>query len=283
MRSAIICRHVCTKAVHSVMMPKQKVMKANQIRGPKVRTAIVDGSWKAMLAIVKINMETEYRLPTFNSRSLSIEVTDALEMTPLSSRLSEHKIPAMLQSRRSTFRRILLRHSSSILSLSPSSSASCCWSCNSRMDSSADCWLDALFFILSRLGGMRGSRSLRRKAHHVGRLWKEPERAYRSTIQIGVHIRLQKLRTFPGADLQGSVAYRGAVPHDNSAADYLAMTKPLMWRSACGYHRLTCRTCRQACQSAVRVWREAHHRGWPEFVSQFQGLLHAHYHNSISK
>lgn len=125
------------------------------------------------------------------------------------------------------------------------------------MDSSADCWLDALFFMFSRLGGMRGSRSLRRKAHHVGRLWKEPERAYRSTIQIGVHIRLQKLRTFPGADLQGSVAYRGAVPHNNSAADYLAMTNPLMWRSACGYHRLTCRTCRQACQSAVRVWREA--------------------------
>ena len=59
MRSAIICRHVCTKAVHSVMIPKQTVMKENQMRGPKVRTAIVEGSWKAMLAMVKMKIETE--------------------------------------------------------------------------------------------------------------------------------------------------------------------------------------------------------------------------------
>ncbi|EAT77443.1 hypothetical protein SNOG_15218 [Parastagonospora nodorum SN15] len=63
-------------------MPKQKVMKANQIRGPNVLTAIVDGSWKAMLAIVKMKIETEYLLPTLSSKSLSIEVTEAEEMTP---------------------------------------------------------------------------------------------------------------------------------------------------------------------------------------------------------
>ena len=133
------------------MMPKQKVIKANQIRGPKVRTAIVDGNWKAMLAIVKMKIETEYLLPMSSSRSLSIDVTDALDITPLSSRLSEHKIPAMLQSRRSTFMRMLLRHSSSILSLSWSSDSSYVSSCTSRIDSSAECWLAALFVMFLRL------------------------------------------------------------------------------------------------------------------------------------
>jgi hypothetical protein len=55
---AIICFHVVTKAVHMVIKPKLKVMKANHLRGPKVRTAIVLGSWKAMLAIVKMKMLT---------------------------------------------------------------------------------------------------------------------------------------------------------------------------------------------------------------------------------
>jgi hypothetical protein len=57
-RNAIICFQVVTKAVHMVIKPKLKVMKANHIRGPKVRTAIVLGSWKAMLAIVKMKMLT---------------------------------------------------------------------------------------------------------------------------------------------------------------------------------------------------------------------------------
>jgi hypothetical protein len=57
-RRAIICFQVVTKAVHMVIKPKLKVMKANHIRGPKVRTAIVLGSWKAMLAIVKMKMLT---------------------------------------------------------------------------------------------------------------------------------------------------------------------------------------------------------------------------------
>jgi hypothetical protein len=42
--NAIICFHVCTNAVHKVMIPKQNVMKANQILGPNVRHAMVEGS-----------------------------------------------------------------------------------------------------------------------------------------------------------------------------------------------------------------------------------------------
>lgn len=56
--SAIICFQVVTKAVHMVIKPKLKVMKANHLLGPKVRTAIVLGNWKAMLEIVKMNMLT---------------------------------------------------------------------------------------------------------------------------------------------------------------------------------------------------------------------------------
>jgi hypothetical protein len=41
------------------MMPKQKVMKLNQILGPNVRTAMVDGSWNAMDAMVKMKIDTE--------------------------------------------------------------------------------------------------------------------------------------------------------------------------------------------------------------------------------
>jgi hypothetical protein len=62
-----------------VMTPKHVVINENQMRGPNVRTAIVDGSWNAMLAMVKMKMETEYRFPTSSSRSESMLVTDALE------------------------------------------------------------------------------------------------------------------------------------------------------------------------------------------------------------
>jgi hypothetical protein len=121
-------------------------MKENQILGPKVRTAMVEGSWNAMLAIVKMKMEMEYLLPTSSSRSESMEVTDALEMTPLSRRLSEQRRPAMLQRRRSTFRRMVVRHSSSVLSLSVKM-VSCSSSRSSRTDSSAECWLGGRFVI----------------------------------------------------------------------------------------------------------------------------------------
>lgn len=103
MRNAIICFQVWMNPVHRVIEPKQQVINENQRRGPNVLTAIVDGSWKQMLAIVKMKMETEYRLPLSRSRSDNMEVTEALEMTPLSSKLRLHKIPAIVQRRKSTF------------------------------------------------------------------------------------------------------------------------------------------------------------------------------------
>jgi hypothetical protein len=42
---------------------------------------------------------------------------------------------------------------------------------------------------------------------------------------------MQKLRI---CQVQISVDYRGAVPHTNSAASYVAMANPLLWRSAHG-------------------------------------------------
>ena len=79
-------------------------MTLNQIRGPNVRTAIVDGSWKTMLEIVKMKIETENRFPV-RSRSLIIEVTEADDITPESRRFRLHNRPAMVQRRRSTFSR----------------------------------------------------------------------------------------------------------------------------------------------------------------------------------
>lgn len=92
------------KAVHIVITPKANVIVANHILGPNFLTAIVEGSWKAMLEIVKMKMATLYRFPD-KSRSFNIEVTLAEEMIPESRRLREHKMPAMVQRRRSTFRR----------------------------------------------------------------------------------------------------------------------------------------------------------------------------------
>jgi hypothetical protein len=130
------------------MMPKENVMNENQILGPNVLTAIVEGSWKAMLAIVKMKMETEYRLPTSNSRSLNMEVTEAEDMTPLSRRLRLHNKPAILQRRKSTFNRIPFSQASSMPSLSLSRTASCSSRCTSRMESSSDARLPGNFDIL---------------------------------------------------------------------------------------------------------------------------------------
>jgi len=82
-------------------MPKQVVMLAKKRRGPMKRKRIVDGSWKVMLATVNMNIETEYLFP-LRSRSSSIDVTEAEEMMPLSSKLRLHSRPAMVQRRRST-------------------------------------------------------------------------------------------------------------------------------------------------------------------------------------
>ncbi len=107
-RSTIICCQVRTKPVHRVMRPNRNVMLLNQMRGPKVRTATVQGSWNAMLDRVKTKMATEKRLPWSKPKSESIEVTDALEMTPLSRRSRLQRIPAIVHSRRSTFSRMRL-------------------------------------------------------------------------------------------------------------------------------------------------------------------------------
>jgi hypothetical protein len=102
--NAIICFQVLTKAVHIVIRPKLNVMKANHLLGPKVRTAIVLGSWKAILAIVKMKMLTLYLFPV-RSKSVSIDVTEADEMTPESRRFKEQRTPAIVQRRMSTLRR----------------------------------------------------------------------------------------------------------------------------------------------------------------------------------
>jgi hypothetical protein len=89
------------KAVQRVMRPKQVVIVAKKRRGPMKRRRIVEGSWKMMLLRVNIQMETEYRFPV-KSRSLSIDVTEAEEMMPLSSKLRLQSRPAIVQRRRST-------------------------------------------------------------------------------------------------------------------------------------------------------------------------------------
>lgn len=56
--SAIICRQVWMNAVLSVMIPNAIVEQAKKILGPRRRTKMVAGSWKAMEAMVKMKMET---------------------------------------------------------------------------------------------------------------------------------------------------------------------------------------------------------------------------------
>lgn len=87
-----------------VIRPKATVMPANQIRGPNSLTAMVEGSWNVTLAIVKIKIAIEYLLPP-SPRSSIILVTEALEMTPLSSKSRLHRMAAMVHRRRSTLRR----------------------------------------------------------------------------------------------------------------------------------------------------------------------------------
>lgn len=100
----IICHHVVTKAVPIVTTPNPIVMTGKNLLGPYVRTAIVAGSWKTMLANVKMNMLTQYLLPD-KPRSSRIEVTLAELMIPLSRRFRDARIAAIEHSRRSTFSR----------------------------------------------------------------------------------------------------------------------------------------------------------------------------------
>jgi len=92
------------KAVQSVIVPNATVMEENQILGPNRRTAIVAGSWKVIDAMVKMKMLMLNLFP-YRPRSSGIEVTEAEEMTPESSRLREQRIPAIVHKRRSTLRR----------------------------------------------------------------------------------------------------------------------------------------------------------------------------------
>ncbi|OJD20912.1 hypothetical protein ACJ73_07749 [Blastomyces percursus] len=105
-RTTIICLQLCMKVVHKVITPKQTVIRENHRRGPTKRTAIVDGSWKTTLDMVKMKIATEYRFPS-SARSGIMLVTEAEEMMPESRRFKLHRIPEMVHSRRSTFRRSL--------------------------------------------------------------------------------------------------------------------------------------------------------------------------------
>lgn len=87
-----------------LIKPKPNVAKEKKIRGPIRRTATVAGSWKHTPDTVKIRIETENRLPWSSPRSLSILVTEALEIRPLSSRSRLHSKPAIVHNLRSTFR-----------------------------------------------------------------------------------------------------------------------------------------------------------------------------------
>lgn len=98
--SAIISRHDCMNAVQNVIRPKQKVAVAKKGRGPTMRTRTVEGNWNIMLLTVKMKIDTEKRLPV-SPRSCGIDVTEAEERIPLSSRLRLQRRPAIVQSRKS--------------------------------------------------------------------------------------------------------------------------------------------------------------------------------------
>lgn len=226
MRRAIIWRQDCTNAVHSVMMPKQNVMNANQILGPNVLTAMVDGSWNAILAMVKIKMDTEYRLPTSSSKSLSMDVTEADEMTPLSSRFKLQRMPAMVQRRRSTFNLMLSAHSASIPSLSGGMIAWCssCWT--SWMDSSTEVWLGEVFMLVAAGDVRKEAREeVQGQSYWMSHTPVEMARtAYHERREnvIQIHVRLRG-SAFAVADLR--------LPRDKSfsrriTVTYIALTKP---------------------------------------------------------
>lgn len=100
----------------------------NQMRGPTKRTASVEGSWNKTLETVKMKMATEYRFP-YSSRSSIIEVTEAEDMMPESSRFKLQRMPAMVHNRKSTFNRMVLSslHSSSLRSSVVCVSSSSCF------------------------------------------------------------------------------------------------------------------------------------------------------------
>ena len=92
------------KAVDSVITPKSVVIVLKKTRGPITRRRMVAGSWKQILDTVKMKMATLKRLPV-RDRSVGMLVTEAEERMPLSRRLREQRMPAMVQRRRSTLRR----------------------------------------------------------------------------------------------------------------------------------------------------------------------------------
>ena len=116
----IICFHVWMNAVHwifdqhqrpsilvsertNVIKPNDTVVHVKNILGPRRRTVMVAGSWKHTLATVKIRIATEKRFPRSSSRSCSMEVTEALEIIPLSIRFRLANKPPIVQSLRSIF------------------------------------------------------------------------------------------------------------------------------------------------------------------------------------
>ena len=143
-----------------LIRPKPKVTTEKNMRGPMRRTAMVAGSWKHMPDTVKMRMEREKRLPWSNPRSLSMLVTEALEIRLLSRRSRLHNRPAMVHSLISTF---LLNFLSSWAVSSTSDLAG--------LDSEADLDLLADTSVIGDLMDMIGrtiAREKRRQFRQVG-------------------------------------------------------------------------------------------------------------------
>lgn len=87
----------------NVIKPNPIVVQVKKILGPRRRTAMVAGSWKHTLATVKMRIDTEKRLSRSRPRSCSMDVTEALEIMPLSIKFKLVNTPPMVQSLRSIF------------------------------------------------------------------------------------------------------------------------------------------------------------------------------------
>lgn len=101
-RRAIISLQLVAHAVHKVIKPKAVVVQAKKMGGPIKRIIRVAGSCAQMDATVKMKIATENLLPV-RPKSSGIEVTEAEDMMPLSSRLRLQSSPAIVHNRRSTF------------------------------------------------------------------------------------------------------------------------------------------------------------------------------------
>lgn len=97
------CPYLLVLGRTNVIKPKHMVVHGKKILGPKRRTATVAGNWKDTLATVKMRIATEKRFPRSSSRSFSIDVTEALEIIPLSIRFKLVNKPPMVHSLMSIF------------------------------------------------------------------------------------------------------------------------------------------------------------------------------------